>query len=46
MNLMNRYERSPLRQLNKNQHKKIIKFMKYLRNVSKDAGEDYFKKLT
>jgi len=45
MNLMHRYERSPLRQLNKNQHKKIVKFMEYLRNVSSGAGKDYFKKV-
>ena len=46
MNLMHRFERSPLRQLNKNQHKNIVKFMEYLRNVSKAAGKDYFKKVS
>ena len=45
MNLMKKYERSPLKELNQKKHNEIILFMNNLREVSKSLGKDYFQKI-
>ena len=45
MNLMEKYERSPLKELNKKKHSEIVLFMNNLRKVSKSLGKDYFQKI-
>ena len=44
MNLMEKYERSPLRELENEKHQKIVSFMNKLRKISKDMGKDYFRR--
>ena len=45
MNLMKKYERSPLKELKQKKHNEIILFMNNLRKVSKSLGKDYFQKI-
>ncbi len=45
MNLMARYERSPLKELDRKKHNEIVIFMNKLRKISKKLGKDYFQKL-
>lgn len=45
MNLMKKYERSPLKELKQEKHNEIILFMNNLRKVSKSLGKDYFQKI-
>ncbi len=45
MNLMEKYERSPLKELTKKKHSEIVLFMNNLRKVSKSLGKDYFQKI-
>jgi 4-hydroxy-tetrahydrodipicolinate synthase len=44
MSLMQKFERSPLKELNKEKNKQIVFFMNHLRKVSKKMGKDYFQK--
>ena len=45
MNLMQKYERSPLKELDHKKHAKIILFMNNLRKISKSLGKDYFQRI-
>ena len=45
MNLMEKFERSPLKELNRKEHNEIVLFMNNLRKVSKSLGKNYFQKM-